>query len=262
MLECVLNLSEGRNAERIATLAAAAGDDLLDVHTDAHHHRSVFTVVGEQAPRRLAERAVELLDLREHSGVHPRIGVVDVVPFVALDPTPPSEARRAADDFAAWAASELALPCFRYGDELTLPELRRRAFADLAPDVGPSRPHPSAGACAVGDRGVLIAYNVWLAEGGLEEARRIARALRGPALRALGLEVGDRVQVSMNLVDPLNLGPAEAFDAVAAHAPVERAELVGLVPAAVLEGCPEQRWAELDLSPARTIEACVAAFGR
>ena len=105
----------------------------------------------------------------------------------------------------------------------------------------------------MGARPVLVAYNVWLTAG-LSEARRVAAAVRGPYVRALALDVGGRAQVSMNLVDPLALGPDAAYDAVAAHTAVDGAELVGLVPEAVLAAVPRRRWAELDLDPSRTIE--------
>jgi glutamate formiminotransferase len=108
---------------------------------------------------------------------------------------------------------------------------------------------------------VLVAYNVWLAEADLEVARAVARELRSPAIRALGLQVGDRVQVSMNLVAPAEVGPAEAYDAVAARAAVAGAELVGLVPEAVLRAVPAGRWEELDLSETQTIEARLARAG-
>jgi glutamate formiminotransferase len=258
VLECVVNVSEGRDRQVLDRLADAAGDDLLDLHADPHHHRSVFTLVGEDAPRRLAAAAVALVDLRTHRGVHPRIGALDVVPFVALEGAHRRHAVAARDRFAAWAGSELALPCFCYGPERSLPDVRRHAFADLAPDTGPAEPHPSAGGCAVGARDLLVAYNLWLAEPHLALAREVARAVRGPALRALGLQVGERVQVSMNLVAPLELGPAEAWDLVAARAPVAGAELVGLVPAAVLRRTAVERWERLDLGEEKTIEARLA----
>ncbi len=262
VLECVVNISEGRDRTMVAEIAAAAGRDLLDVHTDAHHHRSVLTLLGEEAPRAVARVAVDRLDLGAHQGVHPRIGVVDVVPFVALGDTRPDEAVLARDRFCRWAADELQLPCFAYGDERSLPEVRRLAFAGLAPTTGPSVPHPTAGAVAVGSRPLLVAYNVWLAEPDLALARRIAAEVRRPGIRALGLAVGERVQVSMNLVDPLVVGPAEATDAVAELAAVAGCELVGLVPRAVLEAVDPDRWAALDLGPDRTIEARVAARPR
>jgi glutamate formiminotransferase len=254
MLECVVNVSEGRRAAVIADLAAAAGPDLLDVHTDPDHNRSVFTLVGEDAPRALARRAVAAIDLRAHEGVHPRLGVVDVVPFVPLAGATLAEAVAARDRFAAWLAGTLGVPAFAYGPERTLPEVRRRAFRGLAPDAGPPEPHPSAGATAVGARPLLVAWNVWLTEPDVGLAKRVAAAVRGPHLRALGLPVAGGAQVSMNLVATALVGPAEAWDRVAALAPVARAELVGLAPRAVLDRTPRERWHELDLAEERTIE--------
>jgi glutamate formiminotransferase / 5-formyltetrahydrofolate cyclo-ligase len=258
LLECVVNLSEGRRDDVLADLARAAGDDLLDVHRDADHHRAVLTMVGESAPRAVARAAVDVLDLRTHAGAHPRIGVIDVVPFVPLGPTPMAEAVAARDRFAAWAGEALDIPCFLYGEHRSLPEVRRHAFAGLAPDTGPPAPHPTAGSCAVGARTVLVAYNLWLADPDIERARAIARGLRRPGVRALALPVGGNVQVSLNLLAPAEFGPAQAFDAVAARAPVARAELVGLVPEAVLRSIDPSRWAELDLVADRTIEARLA----
>jgi glutamate formiminotransferase len=275
VLECVVNVSEGRDPDLLAHLVAAAGPDLLDLHSDPDHHRSVLTLAGTDAPRAVAAAALAHLDLTGHDGVHPRIGVVDVVPFVPLADARPAEAVAARDDFMAWAGAELGVPCFAYGPlgELrgdgsrwedwvaarTLPEVRRDAFAALAPDAGPDRPHPRAGAMAVGARPLLVAYNLWLAEPDLALARSVAREVRGPAVRALGLQVGGHVQVSMNLVDPLRVGPLDVAAMVADRAPVARSELVGLVPAAVLEAIPPERWSALDLGPDRTIEARLAA---
>lgn len=266
MLECVVNISEGRDQEVIAAIADRAGTDLLDVHSDPHHHRSVLTVVGEDAPRAIATAAVQRLDLRRHEGVHPRLGVVDVVPFVALDDTDADDARVARDRFAAWLATTHGVPCFRYGPERSLPEVRRRAFRDLPPTDGPAVPHPTAGATAVGARPILVAYNVWLAAPALEIAQQVAVAARSPHLRALGLAVGDRLQVSMNLVEPATLGPAEAYDRVSRLAEglgarVAGAELVGLLPDSVLAAVPRARWSELDLAEDRTIEARLPRFG-
>ena len=258
MLECVVNISEGRDQQAIDHIAAAAGPALLDVHTDADHNRSVLTLLGEDAPREVARRAVDLLDLRTHDGVHPRIGVVDVVPFVPLDGASFADAIAARDRFCTWAADELGVPCFRYGPERTLPDVRRTAFVEVAPDTGPPHPHRTAGAMAVGARPVLIAYNVWLHDVDLARARELARELRGPAVRALGLQVGAEVQVSMNLIDPMVLGPDAVYDRIAAAESVSRAELVGLVPRAVLDTVDPARWLELDLSAERTIEARAA----
>ena len=270
MLECVVNVSEGRDAALLDALAAAAAPAVLDVHTDPHHHRSVLTLAGpgvEEAARRLAAEAVARIDLRHHDGVHPRLGAADVVPFAPLDGSSLADAVEARDAFAQWAGTALGVPCFLYGPERSLPDVRRGAFSSLAPDAGPPAPHPSAGAIAVGARGVLVAYNLWLApDTAPPVARAIARDVRGPALRALGLDVGGRPQVSCNLVDPAALGPAAAYDAVAALAAaagtrVVGAELVGLVPASVLRAVPAERWGDLDLGPDRTIEARLEQAG-
>ncbi|MDP9072418.1 MAG: glutamate formiminotransferase [Actinomycetota bacterium] len=265
MLECVANVSEGRDASVIAALAAAAGPLLLDVHSDPHHHRSVFTLAGggvEEAVRRLARVAVAGVDLRSHRGAHPRLGALDVVPFVALAGSSAAEATGARDRFARWAAEELGLPCFTYGPERSLPTVRRQAFVTLAPDTGPASPHPTGGAVAVGTRGPLVAYNLWLAPGvGLGRAMAVAAAVRGPGIRAIGVATGGSTQVSCNLIEPLAVGPDAAFDAVAARVEVAQAELVGLVPASVLAAIPDGRWAELDLDPSRTIEARLEQAG-
>lgn len=264
MLECVVNVSEGRTGPLINRLVEDAGDSLLDVHADPHHNRSVLTLAGpdvEDDARALVARAVEEIDLRHHTGAHPRFGAADVVPFVPLGRSSMADALRARDALARWVGGELGVPCFLYGPERTLPEVRREAFRSLVPDTGPAAPHPTAGATAVGARGVLVAYNVWLAPGvGVELARQVARVVRRPSIRALGLDVGGRAQVSCNLVDPMRTGPAAVFDAVAAAAAavgvtLDGAELVGLAPAAVLAAIDPARWAALDLSPSSTIEA-------
>jgi glutamate formiminotransferase len=258
LLECVVNISEGSRPHVVTTIASSAGGSLLDVHSDVHHNRSVLTLVGEEAPRAVARAAVAELDVRRHQGVHPRFGVVDVVPFAPLAGSTLADAVTARDRFLEWLAADLGVPGFAYGPERTLPDVRRLAFGALPPDRGPSLPHPSAGATAVGARPVLVAWNVWLGEPDLALAQRIARDIRGPQLRALGLPVGGRVQVSMNLVSPDELGPAEAWDLVAERATVAGAELVGLVPRSVLERIDPARWAQLDVAEDRTIEWRVA----
>ena len=272
--ECVINISEGRDGAVIDAIARAGGAGLLDLHEDADHHRSVLTLGGpldeiEGAARSVAEAAVRAIDLRSHTGVHPRLGAIDVVPFVPLG-TPDGEGWRRAtaarDRFAAWAGSSLALPCFLYGPERSLPDIRRRAFDTLDPDSGPSTPHPTAGACAVGVRPVLVAYNVWITDGrqgeasnSLAVARRLAASLRSPVVRSLGLLVPSGAQVSCNLIDPAATSIADLYDAVAAGAAaqgcsVARAELVGLLPEVALHSAPPGRWSELDLAEDRTIE--------
>lgn len=265
MLGCAINVSEGRHRPVIDALRLAGGRHLLDVHSDAHHHRSVLTLAGpdvEEAVRQVVAAAVGLIDIRSHAGAHPRLGAADVVPFMPLASSSLDDAVSARDRLARWAADALGLPCFLYGPERPLPEVRRTAFVSLSPVTGPHHPHPTAGAMAVGARGPLVAYNLWLAPGsGVDLARKVAAAIRGPAIRALGLGLGDRAQVSCNLIDPLAVGPDAAFDAVATRAEVDRAELVGLLPARVLETIPSSRWETLDLSPSRTIEARLEQAG-
>jgi glutamate formiminotransferase / 5-formyltetrahydrofolate cyclo-ligase len=267
LMECVVNLSEGCDPAALVALSAAAGRCLLDRHSDCDHHRSVFTLAGGEnavmgAAQELARAAVKVLDLRSHSGAHPRFGVVDVVPWVALEGWPlrdaegagAERARRARDLFAQWAATELGLPVFLYGPGRSLPEVRREAWRTTLPDFGPPEPHTTAGSVAVGARGLMVAYNLWLAEADLAKARAVATAVRSDEVRALAFALSNRVQVSCNLVRPLLVGPAQVWDAVASLTPVAGAELVGLVPQTVLDATPKWRWEELDLAADRTIE--------
>ena len=262
MLECVINISEGRRLEAIANIRSEIGHDVLDVHSDHHHHRSVFTIVGSKTPNQLAELCAKQFDLSLHVGVHPRIGIIDVVPFVPLENSTIEQAIKARNEFAEFAASELKIPSFVYGPERDLPEIRKRAFVDLSPDFGPNKPHPTAGAICVGARQILVAYNVWLKNSTIEDGRRIARELRSREVRTLGLKLGEEIQVSMNLIAPDLAGPAFVFDEIAKRAEIARAELVGLVPARVLTQVAKSRWAELDLSKEKTIEWCLATRNR
>jgi glutamate formiminotransferase len=279
VLEAVVNVSEGRDRRRVGAIAASGGRAVVDVHTDADHHRSVFTLaareaaITEAATHRLSDVALEDLDLREHAGVHPRLGVVDVVPFVALSPTPPDVAVAAAHAFGAWLARVHGVPVFFYGDAAadgrTLPTVRRDAFAGLAPDLGPAVPDPRLGATAVGARPPLVAVNVELATDDLAVATRIARETRERdggllGVRALGLPLASRgtVQVSMNLVDLTRTGIERACTEVRDRArvwevAVDRIELVGLLPAAELARCSDafRAWARLDAHD--TVEARV-----
>ncbi|MEX1008442.1 MAG: glutamate formiminotransferase [Acidimicrobiia bacterium] len=277
MLECVPNVSEGRNTRALDALARACGASLLDVHVDADHHRSVFTLAGpgehdaEPALRRLARAVADRVDLTAHDGVHPRIGALDVVPFVALDGTPSGDAVDAARAFASWAAEELALPVFLYGDadpqHRALPDTRRDAFTRRQPDVGPPEPHPQLGAVAVGARPLLVAVNCELDRDDLALARSLARAVREIdggliGVRALGLELESaaRVQVSMNLVDLGATGLQQACEAVRSlargrGADVARVELVGLLPASELARCDDEFRVWSGISPDQTIEA-------
>jgi glutamate formiminotransferase len=274
-LACVVNVSEGRNDRIIAAISEAGGRSVLDVHTDADHNRMVLTLAGgdlEEAVHAVARTTVRLVDLRRQRGVHPRLGSLDVVPFTPLDGggSPVAgdgdlaAAVDARDRFARWAGQDLDLPCFVYGLERSLPEVRKRAFTGLDPDTGPAGAHATAGACAVGARFALVAYNVWLATGDVTVARSIAAAVRSPAVRALGLSTAGVTQVSCNLVDPLVVGPAQLYDDVDRLArglgvSVLRAELVGLAPAAVVDAVPRDRRIQLDLDSERTFEARLQA---
>ena len=254
MLECVINVSEGRNHAIIDSLAQSCAGDLLDIHSDPDHNRSVFTMVGVEAPRALTRAAVDALRLSDHSGVHPRIGGVDVVPFVPLVDSTMNDARIARDEFATWATTELDVPCFLYGTERTLPDIRKTAWTSLMPDIGPHVPHPTAGAMCVGVREPLVAYNLWLEDVDLATTRRIASSVRTANIRTLGLQVGAFTQVSVNLIQPMISGPNDVYEAVAQHAVVHHAELVGLLPASVLANIPRARWEDLDLSVEQTSE--------
>ena len=281
MLECVPNVSEGRETRILAELAAACGPSLLDLHRDRDHNRSVFTLAGPgpddalTAVRDLARAVAERLDQTEHRGVHPRLGALDVVPFVALGDLPAGAAITAARDFAAWWANAAEVPVFLYDaadpEARTLPETRRAAFSVRPPDFGPDRPHPRLGATAVGARAPLVAVNCCLDCADVAVARRIANAVRErdgglPGVRALGLELASvsRAQVSMNLVDLGRTGIEAACAAVRERAreeghAVEAVELVGLVPAAAMQDCSTEflRWSGID--PGATIEGRLAA---
>lgn len=269
MLACVVNISEGRDLAVVDEVASVTTSALLDLHSDPDHNRSVLTLGGSDAfdaACALARAATTRLDLRRHHGVHPRLGVLDVVPFVPIgeplgDDMDLIEAIAARDAFAGYAASELGLACFLYGPERSLPEIRRRAFVDLEPDFGPAARNDRLGAVCVGARAPLIAYNVVLRDNDFALAQTIARSLRSPWVRALAFSLGERVQVSSNLVAPWHFGPAEFYDAVAARAPVHAAELVGLLPAEVLAGIEPGRYEELDVSREQTIEFRLSRLG-
>jgi glutamate formiminotransferase len=261
VLEAVPNVSEGRNADTVSAIgsAFAGAAALLDVHSDTDHNRSVFTLAGardgllESLVAGIAA-AVELVDLRQHVGVHPRVGAADVAPLVPLAPEEIERAADAARALAARIGSELGLPVFLYGEigagrrpaffrRGGLDELRRRVESgELAPDHGPARIDPRSGAVLVGARHALVAYNLELATGDVEVARAIARAVRGstggmPGVQAIGLYLpsSGRVQVSMNVVEveqaPLHeVVERVRAEALARGAQVVDGELVGLLP--------------------------------
>ncbi len=282
MLECVPNVSEGRDEHVLDELAGACGLSLLDRHFDHDHHRSVFTLAGpgprdaEQAVRDLAGAVARLVRVADHEGAHPRFGALDVVPFVALGPTRAEmeQCVEAARSFARWWSEEQSVPCFLYDKaapgEVSLPDVRRRAFRISRPDFGPGEPHPVLGATAVGARPSLVAVNCVLEAGDVAVANRIARAVREsdgglPGVRALAFELDDagRVQVSMNLVDLEATGLESAVLAVreraqAEETDVEAVELVGLLPGREMNRCSMEflRWAGIDVD--RTVEARIA----
>jgi glutamate formiminotransferase len=276
---CVPNISEGRDAAVIEAIASAVGAaELVDVHADPDHHRAVFTLLGpaaavERDVLALARRAIGLIDLAQHRGVHPRLGAVDVVPFVPVGGAPMADAVAAAHRAGRALAAEHGLPVFFYGAAATRPDRRElpalRATAreeragpprDLpgAPDLGPVRPHPTAGVTVVGARGPLIAFNAMLDTADVEVARAIARAVREaggglPRVRALGFSLERRgcAQVSMNLLDHRVTSPAAVAARVEAEAArrgtrVREYELVGCAPADAFADWPMDR-APLDL---------------
>jgi glutamate formiminotransferase / 5-formyltetrahydrofolate cyclo-ligase len=282
VLECVVNVAEGRRPEVLDRLAAAVGPGLLDVHADADHHRSVFTLAGERddveaAALRLAEAACRHIDMSEHRGVHPRLGAVDVVPFVALDRKERQVAVSAARTFAREVAERLRVPAFLYEEadpgRRTLPDVRRDAFRVRLPDFGPPAPHPRSGAVAVGARRFLVALNCELDSSDPAIASDIARSVRErdgglPGIRALGfpLDSRGRAQVSMNLVDLDATGVEAACSEVRRLArdrgtAVTTVELVGLLPGAELARFSAEflRWS--GLGPEQTIEGRMRATG-
>jgi len=286
-LLAVPNVSEGRDAGRVAGLRSAfsRGATLLDRHTDADHHRTVFTLAAEASPLRDAllsgaEQAIETVDMSGYDGLHPAVGALDVCPVVWLDPADRDAARAEAVELAAQIGG-LGVPVFLYGDLARHPEHAERAYfrnggltelwlrmegGELRPDYGPPSPHRTAGVTLVTARPPLAAFNVELDSGDLELAGSVAAGLRESGgglagVRALGLVLSSgRAQVSTNVHDPFAVPLAEVVERVRALAaplgarPVE-AEVVGLVPAAVLAGYPEDVPLR-DFDPAlQTIEA-------
>ena len=272
VLECVPNVSEGRDQRVLDALAKAIraidGVRLADVQADADHHRSVFTFMGvpdavEAAALALAAAVFARVDMRRHHGVHPRIGALDVVPFIPLRAMTMAEAVARARAVGAALSRVHGVPVYFYGAAATtaarrsLHEVRAGEYEGLParlgdpawrPDAGSARFDPAKGATAVGARDVLVAYNVWLDSGDLAAARAIARAIREssgglPALQAMGVPLARHglVQVSMNLLDYRVTSLPRAFDAVSAEAArlglaVKRGELVGLAPRAAFAG--------------------------
>ncbi len=264
MFECVINISEGANASVLAALIENSGPSLRDVHSDAVHNRSVFTFINEDQQllvdvRNYITSCYQHLSLGGHEGVHPRFGVVDVVPFVALDENKASEAVQMRNETAAWLSETFAVPVFLYGSSRSLPEVRRTAFTSLHPDFGPMEPHPLFGAVAMGERPVLVAWNIWLRDCTIERARILTSEVRTEHVRSLAFAIGDYVQVSCNLIAPRITKPSDVYDKVqsllANSEIIDHCELVGLCPEYVLSNESPSRITELGLSVEKTIEA-------
>ena len=275
IIECIPNVSEGRRPEVVEAIAAAIravpGVRLLDHSSDASHNRSVFTMAGDAGPIKTAvlamyERAVTAIDLRAHKGEHPRLGAVDVVPFVPIEGVTMEACVDLAKDVGAEVASRFGVPVYLYEEATANParknleDIRRGEFEGLAakmassgwaPDFGPAAPHASAGASVIGARMPLIAYNINLNTDRLDVAKKIAAAIRHSSggfryVKAAGFKLEDRgiVQVSMNLTNYEKTPIFRVFETVKREAErygvaVLESEIVGLVPSAALNAAAE-----------------------
>ncbi len=275
VIECIPNVSEGRRPEIIAAMAAVVraipGVRLLDHSSDPSHNRSVFTLAGdadgvERAVLALFERTIADVDLRGHRGEHPRLGAVDVVPFVPIEGATMADCVALAKKVGAEVAARFQVPVYLYEEASTHParknleDIRRGEFEGLAekmalagwaPDFGPAAPHPSAGAAIIGARMPLIAYNINLATDRLDVAKAIAAAIRHSSggyrfVKAMGIALETRgiVQVSMNLTNFEKTPIFRVFETVKREAEgygvaVLESEIVGLVPSAALHAAAQ-----------------------
>lgn len=302
LLECVPNVSEGRDASVIQALSAEIRSEpevhLLDVSSDADHHRTVLSFAGPAEPvgraaLRLAKTCARNIDLTTHQGIHPRLGALDVVPFIPLGGASVDEAVQTARRLGR-EIGKLGIPVLLYekaasgGRPAALPEIRRGGLegiekrmesSDWRPDFGPGMPHPTAGATVVGVRDILIAFNVVLDSGDLRLARSIARTVREstgglPAVRALGLLLEShpgasrqkRAQVSMNLLDFRRTPPWRAFEAIRglaerAGVAVAETEVVGLIPEAAFEDRSPEELQLASFRPEQVLERALEAAG-
>jgi len=275
IIECIPNVSEGRRAEVVDAIATAIrgvpGVRLLDHSSDASHNRSVFTMAGDAAPLKAAvlamyERALAAIDLRTHKGEHPRLGAIDVVPFVPIEGVTMEDCVALAKDVAQDVSSRFGVPVYLYEEASTNParknleDIRRGEFEGLAakmrsegwaPDFGPASPHETVGASVIGARMPLIAYNINLATNRVDVAKKIAAAIRHSSggyrfVKAAGFELKDRgiVQVSMNLTNYEKTPVFRVFETVKREAErygvqILESEIVGLVPSAALNATAE-----------------------
>ena len=290
IIECVPNFSEGRRREIIDALVDAVRRTpavrLLDYSSDPAHNRSVMTMAGDAASLKdavvaLFDTALPRIDLRTHIGEHPRIGAVDVVPFIPIEGVTMPECVALARDTAAEVAQRFQVPVYLYEEAATRPtrknleDIRRGEFEGLAakmadaewtPDFGPAMPHPSAGAAVIGARMPLIAYNINLATDRLDVAKKIAAAIRQSSggfryVKAMGVSLADRgiVQVSINLTNYEKTPMFRVFEAVKREAErygvqVLDSEIVGLVPAAALVGTAEHFLQLTSFTPNQILE--------
>lgn len=296
VLEAVPNLSEGRDVARVRALVGVverAGVEVLDWSADPDHHRAVITYMGdpervEAASLDVARWALEHIDLTRHRGVHPRVGALDVLPFVPLHGLEMADAVASAHRVGA-ALGRMGIPVFYYGMASDPPgrglaSLRRGGFEALAagfpPDrpadepPGAARPHPTAGVTCVGARGVLLAWNVFLEEIDLPAAREIARRIRERdggfrGLRALGLQLPGRgrVQISMNLEDPVGTHPLDVLAAIDREVAsrggrIAETEVIGMLPDTLVHPTAVNRLVLPDLGPARVLSHRVAQHVR
>jgi len=275
IIECVPNISEGRRTDVVEAIVGrlrqVPGVRVLDHSSDASHNRSVITLAGDAAALKeavlaLFDAAIPAIDLRQHSGEHPRLGAVDVVPFVPIEGVTMDECVALAKETASEVARRFQLPVYLYEDASTNParknleDIRRGEFEGLAakmgsagwaPDYGPITPHVSAGASVIGARMPLIAYNINLATDRLDVAKKIAVAVRHSSggfrfVKAMGVRLEDRgiVQVSMNLTNYEKTPIFRVFETVKSEAArygvnVLESEIVGLVPTAALTATAE-----------------------
>ena len=298
LIECVPNFSEGRRPEVLEEICRAVGHiegvTLLDSSRDATHNRSVVTFAGPaesvvRAATAAVGRALELIDMTQHEGAHPRIGAVDVIPFVPLGNTRLEECVDLARRFGEQIAARFELPVYLYGEAALRPERRRLADVrrgqyealkeeigvnpDRDPDFGPSHLHPRGGAVAVGARKPLIAFNVNLASDDLSLARKIAHAIREssgglPAVQAMGVLLENpgeprMAQVSMNLIDPEQTGIARVVRdirrmALEAGTDIDHCELIGLAPTVALLDVAADALNLRDFSPDQALELRLA----
>jgi glutamate formiminotransferase len=290
IIECIPNVSEGRRADVVDAIAAALravpGVRLLDHSSDPSHNRSVFTIAGDAGPIKAAvlamyERAVPAIDLRTHTGEHPRLGAIDVVPFVPIEGVTMAACVELAKEVGAEVAARFGVPVYLYEEasadpaRRNLEDIRRGEFEGLAakmaskgwaPDYGPAAPHPSAGASVIGARMPLIAYNINLNTDRLDVAKKIAAAIRHSSggfryVKAAGFELKDRgiVQVSMNLTNYEKTPMFRVFETVKREAErygvtILESEIVGLLPAAALTSAAEYYLQIAGFTPSQVLE--------